>query len=457
MFGIIQKYRFLEYVSLFLISLIFICILLYFAIDIAPYLAIGICVFMLAVYSISRINGGFILAYLLISITFLENNPGVQIIEIPFYVFSVVLIFYNIVEILRGNFLLNTYLDKIYLLVLLLIPYGIAFGILNGSSLYLAFGETTYLLGIFLYFPLRNHLSNSSFKKIVYAIILVIVIYVLIRNFINYRQIIIQAVASWQAEKARVPSNEFIIMFGALLFMAAALTTKIRMHQLLFTFLFLALLSGLILTQSRGYWLAFFIGTTTIFFLADLNGKIRMTYTFLILAAISVILAQLFFYDQFYLILNGLSARFDSILDGKLDVSLYERLLESQAVLKEIFNQPISGYGMGVTYTKQYVFDNFYADTSYVHNGYLGTWFKFGIIGLFIFPLLWVSLIINSARILKTTQNTTTKIVMFAIAATVSGVLLVNNTSPQVFNFTSSLFITIFSAIISTLNEEKYD
>ncbi len=410
---------------------------------------------LLFLYQGKRISGGLILFYILLSITFLENDEGIQPIELPFYAFSLILIFYNIIEALRGNILLNTFIDKLYLVITLLVPYGILFGLINGSSLYLAIGETTYLLGLFVYFPLRKYLSNKSFKRILYVIVLIIITYVLIRNLLNYRQILIQAVATWQTEKARVPSNEFVIMFGALLFMGGAIITKIRILQIIFTVVFIALIAGLVLTQSRGYWLAFFLGTITIFFVVDLGGKIRMTYTFLVLISFSIIIAQLFFYDQFYLILKGLAARFDSIGSGKLDISLYERFLESKAVLKEIIYQPISGYGMGVTYTKKFVFYNYFADTSYIHNGYLGTWFKLGLVGLIIFPLLWISLIIKSIRIFRHTDNLITKIVMLSIAGTISGVILVNNTSPQVFNFISCLFVTVFSAVISTINDEK--
>lgn len=417
----------------------------------------GLAVSLFIIYCITRIKGGLVLAYILLCITFLENDPGIQPIELPFYVCSSILILYNIIEILRGDILITTFIDKLYLAIILLVPFGIVLGILNGSSLYLAFGETTYLLGLFVYFPLRKNLNSQSFKRALYIIIIIIIAYVLIRNFLNYRQIIIQAVATWQTEKARVPSNEFVIMFGALLFMGAALITKIRIHQLIFTLVFMALLGGLILTQSRGYWLAFFLGTLTIFFVADIKSKTRMAYTFLLLASFSILLAQFFFYDQFSLILKGLAARFDSIGSGKLDVSLFERFLESKAVLKEIFHQPLSGYGMGVTYTKQFVFYNYYAETSYIHNGYLGTWFKFGLFGLIIFPVLWVSLIIKSTQIFRSTNCKITKVAMLSIAGTISGVILVNNTSPQVFNFTSCFFITVFSAIISTINDERND
>ena len=449
------KYRHLEYA---LLSLIILCVLIplvLFTSSYTPYLILGIALLPIIIYCLAQIEGGFILGYLLLCITFLKNNEGIQATELPFYVFSLILIFYNILEVFRGNLILNTFIDKLYLVILLLVPYGIILGILNGSSLYLAFGETTYLLGLFVYFPLRKHLPRQSFRKAFYLIILIIIAYVLIRNFLNYRQILIQAVASWQTEKARVPSNEFVIMFGTLLFMGAALITKVRIHQIFYTMFFVVLLGGLILTQSRGYWLAFFGGVLTIFFLSDLKSRVRIVYTFLLLISLSILVAQFFFHDQFYLILKGLFARFNSIGSGKLDVSLYERLLESKAVFDEISRRPISGIGMGVTYTKKFVFYSYFSETSYIHNGYLGTWFKFGLTGLIIFPVLWVSLLFKSSQIFKTTNKTRTKIVMLSIAGTVSGVTLVNNTSPQVFNFVSCLFITFFSAIISTMNDQE--
>lgn len=416
----------------------------------APFALLSISFATFLFYLGSKTKGAFFFFYLLLCISFLENNEGIEAIELPFYFASVLLFGYLIFELLRGALIIETFLDKLFILFLFLLGFATIVGMLNGANPYRAFGEVTRFFGLFLYFPLRKYLPEKKFRALFFGAILVIIAFVVLRNLINYRQLLTQAVVSWQAENTRVAANEFIILMGGCLFMSYAAITSSLIRQLLSTLIFLALIGALILTQSRGYWLAFAFAALIIFLVINNRGKIRILITFLVISATSFIIATLFFGNLLDLAIAGLSARFETLGSGKLDVSLLERLLESKTVFSLSLQNPITGYGLGVEFTKKILFYNHFVSTSYVHNGYLAASYKFGLVGLSTILIIWGILIRKSYLAYKGSSCELRKILMLSICGTMAGVLLVNNTSPQTLTFESTLFITIFSAYVST-------
>lgn len=450
MLGVLQTHRSLEYVLLTLGILIPALLIINTFEQVAPYLLVGLPVVLIVIYMGSRFQGSFILLYVFSSIAFLENEPGIQTIEIPFYALSLVLALYQLFSICRGSLTLETTLDKLFFFLLLLLPYGVILGILNGAALYKAAGEMTYFFGILLYFPLRKQLTTEGFRKTLQVIVLCIVAYVLVRNLINYRLLLVQAVLPWQAENARIAANEFILVFGACLLMSAAALAPSRNRQFIFTGLFLAMIGGLILTQSRGYWLAFIFGAACIFYVINRRGKIRILFTLLLVSTTSLLVAYIFFGDLLNLVLNALSARFQSIGSGKLDISLQERVLEYKTVFGLILDNPIAGYGMGYEYVKKMLVFDYSIRASYVHNGYLAAWFKLGLPGLLTFVSIWIVCIKESTRLYRGNFSIVKKVIALSVVGTVTGILIVNNTSPQVLTFESILFVSLFSAYLST-------
>ncbi len=388
--------------------------------------------------------------YLLLCITFFENDPGLQLIEIPFYLFSVGLALYFLTQLFQGKLLIVTTLDKLFLLLHLLIPYSIIIGIINSSSIYLAIGESTYFFGLLAYFPIRSHYSDERFRKILFFVVCFIFLYVIARNLIFYREILIQSTLGWQTQKARVSTNELILLASSLFSLSGAINlNQIKFRIPLFG-LFLLFALGLILTQSRGYWLAFFLGIFSMFIFSNRELKLRLISSFSILSILGFSLIAVFLGDYFQLVIEGLAARFSSIGSGKLDISLLERLYESQTVLNLILNNPISGYGFGYPFSKKLLFYDYFISTPYVHNGYLAAWFKFGLIGILLFISIFLLAFTSSIKLYRTSGSVLTRTISLAITSIIAGMLLVNNTSPQTLSFDSILFLSLFCSFLSS-------
>jgi len=393
----------------------------------------------------------FILGYFLILPLALENPEGVSPGEIVFLSYTIVAaIFFLFLPIITGRLTLDTPLDKMFLLLTLLLPYASVLGLLNGAGMYPALGELTYFAGVFIYFALRYYLDNDFFQKGLLVVITITLLFVIARNAYNYQEIIMQAYVPWQVEKARVASNEVLVMFFTTLCTASFVYAKnFRASIVAILFLGIGFIS-LILTQSRGYWLAFLVSFLIIFLSVPKVKKGRMLLYFSLILALLLGIAKIYFSDYFDLIFNALILRFQSIATStQVDISLLERFEESAVVFSKIAVNPIVGYGFGAEYVKFIFFERVHISTSYVHNGYLAAWYKFGLPGFLLLLGICISIIRNSYRIFKYREERIHKILGLTILATLGGMLLVNNTSPQFLAFDSILLLTVMGAYCS--------
>lgn len=393
----------------------------------------------------------FVLGYFLILPLALENPEGVSPGEIIFLSYTIAIAFFFLfLPLITGRLKLETFLDKVFLLLTIMLPYASVLGVLNGAGTYPAIGELTYFAGVFIYFALRFYLDNKTFQKGILFLILGILLFVIARNAYNYQEIIMQAYVPWQVEKARVASNEVLILFFTSLCTVAfvyAKNFKINLTSILF--LGVGFLS-LILTQSRGYWLAFIVSFVIIFLSVPANKKGKILLYFSVISVLIIGILKIYFPDYFNLVFNAIILRFQSIAtSAQVDISLLERFEESAVVFSKIIVNPIVGYGFGTEYTKFIFFERFHLSTSYMHNGYLAAWYKFGLVGLLLLLSICISIIRNSYRIFKHRDEVIHKVMGLSILATIGGMLLVNNTSPQFLAFDSILLLTMMGAYCS--------
>ena len=235
------------------------------------------------------------------------------------------------------------------------------------------------------YFPVKDAVSRD--RKGLIAISLVLAwmgLFVVIRNTVWLVQALSLATEAWQVTiKGRVVTNEMMMIVPAFGSLVLALLTEARRPKLALFALSYLYLFGLIVTQGRGYWIAFAFGVFVLFFAMD--GKSRKQIMIWLSIGISAsILAILVFFGEYGLLLvAGLLNRILSIGSAaSTDISLIGRFIEFQAVMEDIVKNPILGYGHGVPIT--------YWDLSivgtrtrpWIHNGYQSLWFKYGILGL---------------------------------------------------------------------------
>ena len=170
---------------------------------------------------------------------------------------------------------------------------------------------------------------------------------------------------------------------------------------------FLACFGGLLLTQSRGYWLAFLLGTLVMFFLVEARYRRRMLLLAGLGLAALIGIGFAFFGAYMDLLLGGLLDRLASVGSAaSTDVSLINRFREAKTVMSHVVKNPVLGYGMGVPYS---FYDIAHQATDYdafVHNGYVSLWYKFGLWGLGLMLFFWAGTIRRGVQAFLMKQGT---------------------------------------------------
>ncbi len=438
-------------VALLALGLTLLSTLSYFFLDILGvilFLIFSIVLFLIPF--LRRIEGSFLLIYFFSALFVIDRRDGIPIIEIPFFILSLILILYVYYSIIIGSIKLENSFDYAFLLFHILIPYGVLVGNINGAEFYSTISEIKYFIGIYTYFPLRRYLTKPNFRKMLMSILILILAYVLIRNFYYYQKIILQAVVSWQAEKARVATNELIIVSGLSIFLSYYSLSHNKVIQIFSYLLFFLFLLSLIITQSRGFWIAAFLSSCSIFVLSTKESKKRIFVSFFITLTIVTLSAFIFFNDLVYLIVNALSERFQSIGSGTQDTSLYDRWLETKTIFSLVIQNPIAGYGLGTEFTRKVVVFDHFIRTSYIHNGYLAVFYKFGILGFFLTSFIWYKIVREGTKTLLSQKNANSRIILTGIIGIVIGMFLLNLTSPIFLYFEGTLITTLFSAYVSS-------
>ena len=225
--------------------------------------------------------------------------------------------------------------------------------------------------------------------------------------------------------------------------------SKNRKTSILYFLLFIAFLGGLVITQSRGYWISLLIALTVFFYYSEFHIKKKL----LKLASISLIpvcaIVLLYFSKEFKIVFVGLFERLYSFDIFNLDASLQERVLETHTILQKIIQNPIAGYGLGITYDRYYMVYETFITTNYIHNGYLSVWFKLGIIGLAIFITIYLITFKKSILIYYQSESNYIRAVALTIISCVFSMLILNISSPQFYAFDSVLYITLFAVFVT--------
>lgn len=293
--------------------------------------------------------------------------------------------------------------------LLLLLAYGTASVILTllfGGRLSDFRGEWVALTFYALYFPVREAcLKHQRYVYVVAGILTWIVAFAAVRNFLDYQQRIMMATQAWQVLKGRVVINEMTLMFGSIglvTFLVYAHTWRMRL-SLLGTFAIA--FGGLLLTQGRVAWLSFLLGCFLLFLLTDRHRKGRLLLLAVAGGAFLLALALVLIPDFLSLIIAGITSRFTSLSGAGQDISLINRLAESEAVWNRITLNPLLGYGLGASYS---AYDLIYQATThrvYVHNGYLYMWYGLGLVGLGLLLFWWFRVIRRSFIFFRSSLN----------------------------------------------------
>ena len=374
-----------------------------------------------------------------------NNEAGFQLREIAYalYLYLALACWYVERWVVAREPLLRTRADQALGLFLVLLPCTMVLTMLFGGRLSGAISELFSLSLLALYFPLKE--VAARYRWAPRALVLTVVtvgLLVALRNYYEYWLMLGRVTQAWQVETGRVVTNDNLLMVSSLFSLTLVIYARSLKSFAAAGLAFFVCFGGLILTQSRGYWMAFLVGFMALLWLTDKRrrGHILLLGGLGLAGMIGV--GYLLVGSYMDLLLGGLVERILSIGSAATaDLSLVNRFREAATVMELIRLNPIVGYGMGVPY---YFYDIAHQLTDFdalVHNGYVGLWYKFGLWGLGLVLFFWGSTIWHGIQAF-TLQSCARWTRLCGLAATISllGFVLSTITSNPFF-LKDSLFI----------------
>jgi O-antigen ligase len=244
-------------------------------------------------------------------------------------------------------------------------------------------------------------------------------------------------------------------MYAALFAMGALLVYRSRFLWLAVAFNVVTLILGL----TRGAYLGVFVGIVMTFALVKGRRGLPRMLAFLIAFAGIVYIGTLFMGaitggEQAHTFLTRLTDLKEDLVEGS--GTFAGRLVEARVVTEFLLNNPdalLFGQGLGgffedplglLTAEIQYLGDRRY---SYVHNGYLWTVLRSGLIGAAFFYTFWLALIFKSLRWARRTRDPELKGILVGIISVVIGTLTLSLSGQPLGEGPRISALTLYAAI----------
>jgi O-antigen ligase len=233
-----------------------------------------------------------------------------------------------------------------------------------------------------------------------------------------------------EAGVARFPAPNEVFLIGSILLIGwVALWPRGRPRPRVLWILLGVALVGLMLSLVRGYWVGLVVGLAYLFVLLRGSERVRLV------GGVVVVGVLLGFGTA------ALSpALFESVVSRAAavtavgDPNVQYRLLENQAVLKQVRQRPLTGYGLGKSFTPDYTkYGVPRAPQWYIHNNYLWILQRMGVVGLALFAWFVIAFLFprGGLRRLPVEKDPWLGGIAIGSRALLVALLFVSITSPQ--------------------------
>lgn len=330
---------------------------------------------------------------LLASVLILQHEPGVQVSEVLYGLYAMFfLVTWFIGQmVVRGERIFASRESRVLLWFGLLVVALIPASFLFGATPHTVVRELTSLVMLGFFFPIREACARrSNGVRVLVGIALVLSLFVVVRNLFMYQAILGNAERLGEMVGGRVIANDHVLTASALVAFVFLLHANKLRHAVGYIVVFMFCFGGLLLTLSRGFWLAFGWGLLLMFAVVERQYKVRLLL-YGSLATLPLLgIGLVFFGNLVMLFLEGLLERLTSVR-GSLtqDVSMLGRIYEGRAALGHIAANPILGHGVGVPFTFSTILTRTEITTTFIHNGYIYLWYAFGLPGAGLMLYLW--------------------------------------------------------------------
>ena len=324
-----------------------------------------------------------------------SNEAGFQVIEIAYagYLYAFLLTWFLRHAISESSEILTGKTDLALALFLGLLPATLILTFFFRGDFLVAFSELISLSMLLVYFPVKHTVVNHRVgPKLMLTTVVIMSVVVAIINSFEYASDLSNATHLSHISGSRVVVNDALLTIGSLMSLALLVYARNPISLLLSASAVAFTFAGLIMTQARGAWLAFMLGMFVLLLIARTPERIKILTTGVIVSVLILGIGYILLGPFLNVIIEGIAERFSTIATAfTQDLSLINRFRETQAVFERIIMNPLIGYGPGVSYV---FYDIVHVSTdtdSFVHNGYIGLWYKYGLWGLGLVLYFWYS------------------------------------------------------------------
>lgn len=387
---------------------------------------------------------------ILLHFLLIQRSEEITFGELVFgiYFFSVLGFWFVRRKLFQEKSILEDTPDVVFVVFLILCTFSFVPAMLYTADPFKWFREYIVFIGFLLYFPIREYCREHNYTILLLSF-LVLAAYVAISNLNQYKLATAVAFYFWELVGYRQTASESLMMAIILVCTSLFLYTKSGSLKLLY----LALVSffgvSLILTFSRGYWIAIVLGFLLIFFLVEKSEKLRMFRYVAASTGVASFLVVFLFSDFPKFLFDAIYTRFLSVGNIVSDPSVQNRLHESTAVIAHIASNPIVGRGLGTLFRYQNVLLERTYEGWYVHNAYLFLWFKVGLFGLITFMASYLLRLRQNLEAFRKQHNPARRAMLLGCFAILAVMIPLSITSPQFYARDSVLIIAICWGIAS--------
>ena len=360
-----------------------------------------------------------------------------------FSLFGVVILGWGFERFALGQPLAPTGTDRLYLWFMAICLVSAVPAYFQGNDMLKWLRELIPFLFFIPYLVIIRSVRMVSSVKWLCLAFVAVCLSVGIVNLIEYRNNVMSAEYLWELVAGRRAPGEplFFTTFTVATILVCfegfkGWRTLILVSLIMFCGVTLAV------TFSRGYWVAALMSLSISFLWMPGPVRRRLLLFGSMACGLAIIAVALFFGPEFFDLATVLVKRFLSIFSATVDLSLRNRMVESEAVLEAIMMSPVWGYGLGYYYSFQPLIPTI-LPTWYVHNAFLYIWLKLGLLGLATFLIWYITVIIHGYRAYRTTGDPLMQPLLLSMVSIMVAMIPLSITSPQFIQKDSIIFLAL--------------
>lgn len=211
----------------------------------------------------------------------------------------------------------------------------------------------------------------------------------------------------------------------------------------------------LLTSVSRENWGIYTVGLLVLWMALPLGGRIKFSLTCGLVAVMGFVLVWSFFPSLLDAVNHRAAQVVVGITEPQIQTSVGQHVLDIAEALRVIRESPLLGIGAGAYYSTEIISD--WKTVSYgVHNGFLNTWIKFGLLGALAYLAMFVGFARSGWRAVSASPKHLKALVIAPFGTALGMWIMSFLFSPTPFeNFQKSISIFFCMAIVYALTNRN--